>query len=48
MSLKELITTPSLNNTSYGYMWWLNKGNRKWPGLSENIFMQQDLEVITL
>lgn len=34
----ELITTPSLNNTSYGYMWWLNKGNRKWPGLSENIF----------
>ena len=19
-------------------MWWLNKGNRKWPGLSENIF----------
>ena len=34
----ELITTPSLNNTSYGYMWWLNKGNIKWPGLSENIF----------
>ena len=34
----ELITKPSLNNRSYGYMWWLNQGNRKWPGLSENIF----------
>lgn len=34
----ELITKPSLNNRSYGYMWWLNQGDRKWPGLSENIF----------
>ena len=21
---------PSENNTSYGYMWWLNRGQRKW------------------
>ena len=34
----ELITKPSLNNRSYGYMWWLNQGDRKWSGLSENIF----------
>lgn len=25
-------------NESYGYMWWLNKGSRKWEGLSENIY----------
>jgi len=34
----ELIQQPSENNESYGYMWWLNKGERKWDGLSENIF----------
>ena len=34
----ELITKPSPNNGSYGYMWWLNQGDRKWTGLSENIF----------
>ena len=32
------MTKPSENNSSYGYMWWLNKGDRKWPELSENIF----------
>ncbi|MEM7110543.1 MAG: serine hydrolase, partial [Bacteroidota bacterium] len=25
-------------NESYGYMWWLNKGRRKWEGLPENLF----------
>ncbi len=25
-------------NESYGYMWWLNKGSRKWKGLSEDIY----------
>ena len=25
-------------NENYGYMWWLNKGTRKWEGLSENIY----------
>ena len=34
----ELVQQPSKNNDSYGYMWWLNKGERKWEGLSENIF----------
>ena len=29
---------PSENNSSYGYMWWLNRGQRKWDGLSENIY----------
>ena len=34
----ELVQKPSENNESYGYMWWLNKGNRKWEGLSESIY----------
>ena len=34
----KLIQQPSKNNESYGYMWWLNKGERKWRGLSENIY----------
>ena len=29
---------PSDNNSSYGYMWWLNRDQRKWEGLSENIY----------
>lgn len=29
---------PSENNDTYGYMWWLNRGDRKWHDLSENIF----------
>ena len=29
---------PSENNSSYGYMWWLNRGQRKWDGLPENIY----------
>ena len=29
---------PSENNDTYGYMWWLNRGDRKWHNLSENIF----------
>ena len=32
-------TTPSIPNSNYGYMWWLNKkGARHWEGLSENIY----------
>lgn len=35
----EKAITPSIPNSNYGYMWWLNKkGNRQWKGLSENIF----------
>ena len=29
---------PSENNSSYGYMWWLNRGQRKWDRLPENIY----------
>jgi len=34
----KLVQQPSENNESYGYMWWLNKGEREWEGLSENIY----------
>ena len=34
----KLVQQPSENNESYGYMWWLNRGARKWDGLSENIY----------
>jgi CubicO group peptidase (beta-lactamase class C family) len=35
----EKAITPSIPNTNYGYMWWLNKkGDRHWEGLSENIY----------
>jgi len=32
------IRVPSYNNPSYGYMWWLNRGDRYWDGLPENIY----------
>ena len=32
------IRVPSENNPSYGYMWWLNRGDRYWKGLPENIY----------
>lgn len=25
-------------NASYGYMWWLNKGDRNWEGVGDNVF----------
>lgn len=28
-------TSPSAANESYGYMWWLNRGERKWPGIPD-------------
>ena len=34
----DLLRQPSEANESYGYMWWLNKGDRKWEGVSESIF----------
>lgn len=37
-TLKEAVK-PSIPNSNYGYMWWLNKpGERHWTGLSEEIF----------
>lgn len=35
--IKKLrVSSPA--NASYGYMWWLNRGNRKWDGVSESVF----------
>lgn len=28
----------STANKAYGYMWWLNKGEQKWDGVSENVY----------
>lgn len=25
-------------NDAYGFLWWLNKGNRPWPGVSESVY----------
>lgn len=38
---KDWITKARQSSTAhegYGYMWWINKGPRKWEGLSENIY----------
>ncbi len=32
------VRTPSEANESYGYMWWLNRGQRKWEGVSEKVY----------
>lgn len=34
----EQMTQSSEANPSYGYLWWLNKGNEKWENVSESIF----------
>jgi len=34
----KAVQQPSLANKSYGYMWWLNKGNRQMEGVPENLF----------
>ena len=31
----DQVRTSSQANESYGYMWWLNKGDRKWAGVSD-------------
>lgn len=31
-------TSSSQANPSYGYLWWLNKGDRKMSGLADNVF----------
>lgn len=39
MDLIEEAIKPSLANSNYGYMWWLNRqGDRHWKNLSEDIF----------
>lgn len=34
----EQVQQPSTANDSYGYMWWLNQGDRKWEGLPEHLY----------
>ena len=34
----DQVKMSSKANASYGYMWWLNRGERKWDDLSENIY----------
>lgn len=34
----EMVQQPSAANESYGYMWWLNQGDRKWEGLPEHLY----------
>jgi len=29
---------PSVANKSYGYLWWLNTGANKWPGVPESVY----------
>ncbi len=33
-----LATTPSDQNPNYGYMWWLNTGQKQWPGVPASAF----------
>lgn len=34
----QAVQAPSDANESYGFMWWLNKGRRKWDGVPEHYF----------
>jgi CubicO group peptidase (beta-lactamase class C family) len=34
----RLATTPGKVNPVYGYMWWLNTGQKQWPGVPETAF----------
>ncbi len=34
----KAVQTPAPAYESYGYMWWLNRGPRKWEGLPEHLF----------
>lgn len=34
----DMVQQPSAANESYGYMWWLNRGDRKWEGLPEHLY----------
>ena len=32
------VQQPSAANESYGYMWWLNRGERAWEGVGESVY----------
>ena len=34
----EMVQTPASSNESYGYMWWLNRGERQWKDTPDHLF----------
>lgn len=34
----DMIRTPTPANASYGYMWWLNAGDRSWEGVPDHVY----------
>ena len=34
----QRVQQPSAANESYGYMWWLNRGERAWEGVNESVY----------
>lgn len=34
----DMIRTPASANASYGYMWWLNAGERRWDGVPDHVY----------
>ncbi|WP_116105964.1 serine hydrolase domain-containing protein [Lewinella sp. IMCC34191] len=34
----DMIRTPAEANASYGYMWWLNAGDRAWEGVPDHVY----------
>ncbi|PPK88147.1 CubicO group peptidase (beta-lactamase class C family) [Neolewinella xylanilytica] len=34
----DMIRTPAAANASYGYMWWLNAGDRAWEGVPDHVY----------
>lgn len=34
----QQVQQPSTANEGYGYMWWLNRGERAWEGVSEKVY----------
>jgi len=34
----NMVRQSSAANPAYGYMWWLNRGDQKWEGVSESIY----------
>ena len=35
----KMLRQSSAANASYGYMWWLNRGEQKWEGVSESVYL---------
>jgi CubicO group peptidase (beta-lactamase class C family) len=35
------VQQPSFANKSYGYLWWLNRGESKWAGVPESVYSAQ-------